>query len=49
MGGQVPPNPVTKCVLLEELFGEILEVSLGEWDTRCHGDLRVAYNPVRVS
>ena len=37
------PNPVTELVLLEELFGEILEVSLGECDIGCHGDLSVTF------
>ena len=36
------PNPVTQSVLLEELFGEVLEVPLGKRDARGHGDLSVA-------
>lgn len=38
------PNPVTQSVLLEELFGEVLEVPLGEGDVRGHSDLGVTYH-----
>jgi hypothetical protein len=36
------PNPVSQTVLLQELFRQVLEVPLGEWDIRCHGDFDVA-------
>jgi hypothetical protein len=36
------PNPVTKLVLLQELFGEVLEVPLAEGNVRSHCDLRVS-------
>ena len=36
------PNPVTEGVLLQELFGEVLEVPLGEGDVRSHSDGLVA-------
>lgn len=42
-GGYNSPNPVTELVLLEELFGEVLKVSLGECDVGCHGNLSVTY------
>ena len=35
------PNPVTKGVLLEELFGEVLKVPLGKGDVRGHDNLSV--------
>ena len=41
------PNPVTQSVLLEELFGEVLEVPLGEGDVGGHSDLGVTYQ-VRI-
>ena len=36
------PNPVTQSVLLEELFGEVLQVPLGQGDVGGDGDLGVA-------
>jgi hypothetical protein len=36
-------NPVTKCVLLQELFGQILEIAFGQWDVGCDCELVVAY------
>ena len=44
LGGMHIPNPVTQGVLLEELFGEVLEIPLGEGDVRGHGNLGVAWN-----
>ena len=40
--GRDDADPVPQRVLLEELFGEVLDVPLGERDVRRHGDLRVA-------
>ena len=37
------PNPVTEGVLLQELFGEVLKVPLGEGDVRGHGELLVTW------
>lgn len=36
------PNPVTELVLLQELFGEVLEVPLGEGDAGVDNNLVVA-------
>ena len=36
------PNPVTEGVLLQELFGEVLKVPLGEGDVRSHSNGLVA-------
>lgn len=33
------PDPVSELVLLQELFGEVLEVSLREMDVRRHREL----------
>jgi hypothetical protein len=40
-GGSNDTNPVPQAVLLQELFGEILEVSLGEGDVGGNGDFVV--------
>lgn len=37
------PNPVTEGVLLQELFGEVLEIALRERDARSHRDAGVAF------
>lgn len=37
------PNPVTQGVLLQELFGEVLQVAFREWDVGRNGDLRVSW------
>ena len=42
LGGMHIPNPVTQGVLLEELFGEVLQVPLGQGDVGGDGDLGVA-------
>lgn len=37
------PNPVTEGVFLQELFGEVLKIPLGEGNIRGHCDFGVAY------
>jgi len=38
------PNPVAKAILLQELFGEVLEVPFGELDVGSNSDFVVAFN-----
>jgi len=45
LGGGNDTDPVPESVLLQELFGEVLEVSLGQRDARGHGKLVVGGIP----
>ena len=43
LGGGNDTDPVTEAVLLEELFGEVLQIPLGERNVRGDGDFSVAW------